>query len=155
MPPRHAKAELDIAAPIELVYRVMVDVRAYSAWNPFVVDVEGAPEQVEIGNLLRLHVRWSDGGSAKADERVTRLSPPRDGRAEMAYRFSGFLDDWNLVRGERVQTLTSLPGGQTRYYTEELFSGLLVAFLPFSRVQDGFERHARALRARAEQLSKG
>lgn len=145
-----AKAEIDIAAPIERVWAVMLDLGAYSAWNPFIVNVEGAPARVEIGSRLHLHVRWRSGGDARSTEVVTRLLPPSEGRAELAYRFTGWLDTLGLVRAERVQTLEALPSGRVRYWTEDAFRGLLTAFLPLADVQDGFERHARALKERAE-----
>lgn len=149
-----ATAEIDIAAPIEVVWSAMLDLHAYPAWNPFIVRVEGAPDVVEIGSRFRLHVRWASGGKASSDEVVTRLSPPSGGGgAELGYRFTGPLDRFGLVRADRLQTLRSLSSGETRYWTEEVFRGLLTAFLPLSAVRDGFSRHARALKARAESMA--
>lgn len=159
-----ARAEIDIAAPIEVVWAVMLDLGAYAAWNPFIVEVEGAPARVEVGSRFRLHVKWAKGGKASSGEVVTRLVPPISTsageaggvrEAELRYRFTGALDALNLVRAERVQALTELPGGQTRYFTEEVFTGLLTVFLPIGDVRDGFDRHARALKQRAESLSRG
>ena len=52
------------------------------------------------------------------------------------------------------QTLEERAGGVTLYRSDETFRGLLASSVPLADVQDGFERHARALKARAEELSR-
>lgn len=141
-----AEAEIEIAAPIEKVWRVMLATERYGEWNPFVVRVDG---EAKLGGRLRLHVRWHSGGGARSDELVTRLEPPRDGRATLAYRFTGLLASLGAVAATRVQSLQS-EGKSTRYHTREEFRGWLSWALPLAKVQAGFDAHARALKARAE-----
>jgi len=57
-----------------------------------------------------------------------------------------------LVRGRRRQELRE-QDGTPGYTTAETLHGLLAAAAPIRKVQDGFERHARALQARAEELA--
>jgi hypothetical protein len=152
-----AKAEIAINAPIEEVFRVMLDLSRYHEWNPFIVSVKGAPAAPKVGDAVRLRVRWSNGGGATSGERITRVEPPAQAadsslRAAFEYVFTGPLDALGLVRATRVQTLDQQPGGPTIYRTTETFHGLLVLFVPLRYVQDGFERHARALKARAESI---
>jgi uncharacterized protein YndB with AHSA1/START domain len=155
---RAAEAAIDIDAPIETVWRVMLDLHAYPEWNPFIVRVLRAPASIEVGSRFELCVRWADGGEARSAEIVTCADAPaasEPGRrtARFAYRFTGPLHSLHLVRAVRVQDLEQLPGQPTRYHTREEFHGLFKAALPMRNIQDGFERHARALKARAESFA--
>ncbi|WAS96814.1 SRPBCC domain-containing protein [Nannocystis punicea] len=150
-----AEATLDIDAPPARVWAVMLDLDRYHEWNPFIVAIDHAGPPAPDA-AMRLHVRWNDGTGASSGERITELvapDGPRPGR--LAYRFTGLLPTFGLVRATRLQQVDPLPGGRSRYFTREEFTGLLTRFLPLAKVQDGFDRHARALKARAEALSGG
>lgn len=150
---RWAHAAATIEAPIDLVWAVMLDLDAYPDWNPFVVRVDGpAGRPPAVGDDLVLHVRWASGRGITSAERVTRLEPP-DGeprRAALEYEFGGPLAALGLVRGRRLQEVEEVDEGATRYRTSERLHGGLAFAAPLGRVQDGFERHALALGARAE-----
>jgi hypothetical protein len=149
-----AQASVEIEAPIELVWSVMIAVASYGEWNPFIVrvDCDGAPA---VGSLLRLHVRWARGGGTVSPEVITRMdAPDASATATLAYRFEGWPHELGLVHGTREQRLDSLGEARTRYTTYERFSGLLARGVPLAKVQDGFERHARALKQRAERLRR-
>lgn len=151
--PGVAEQHLPIDAPVATVWRVLTDVAAYPAWNPFVVRVDGAVGA--IGDTFRLHVRWRDGRETLAGEVLTTLEPPTRGddgvqRATFAYRFTGPLATFGLVRAVRTQTLAQAPGGPTLYTSREPFHGLFARFVPLARVREGTEDMARALRDRAE-----
>jgi hypothetical protein len=151
MAPPIAEVELEIDAPPARVWSIMLDLPAYAAWNPFIVHAASDGPLV-VGRALRLRVRWHDGKTIRSDEVVTELLAPdaTAGPARLAYRFAGWLPTLGLVRATRVQQLESLPGARTRYRSREQFGGALARFVPLSRVQDGFVRHAAALKARAE-----
>jgi uncharacterized protein YndB with AHSA1/START domain len=155
-----AEHSVAIDAPIDVVWSVMTDLPRYGEWNPFVVSItrrDSAP--MRVGTAVSLHVRWSDGGEERTVEVVTRLEPPGRGsssdarRATMEYRYTGWLPRLHLVEGSRLQTLEQAPGGRTVYRTLEVFRGLLAFAVPLAKVQDGFERHAAALAARAQALA--
>lgn len=149
---RTARTEVVIDAPPDEVWRVMLDTDAYGEWNPFIVRVDRlAGREPAVGDDLRLHVRWADGGSVTTVERITALDPPASGSGLLEYDFLGPIAALRLVRGRRRQELTALPDGRTRYVTHETLHGLLSALAPIRKVQDGFERHAQALKQRAEQ----
>jgi hypothetical protein len=144
-----AQCSIEIAAPVEVVWGVMLDLARYGEWNPFIVRID-APPKVEIGSRLLLHVKWADGGGATPGECITRLEPP----SVLEYRFTGPLATFGLVKAGRVQTLTPVGSGHTRYDSREEFRGLLGAFIPLKKVQAGFDQHARALKQRAESLAR-
>lgn len=149
-----ARAEATIAAPIDLVWYVMLDAGAYPAWNPFIVrfDLLGGDEPA-VGDAVRLHVEWHTGGRARATERITALDPPRGGAALLEYAYGGPIAALGLVRGRRRQRLTAIDERTTRYDTDETLTGWASRFAPVAKVQDGFERHAVALRERSEALA--
>jgi uncharacterized protein YndB with AHSA1/START domain len=154
---RSAEATVTIEAPPEVVWGVMLDLDRYPDWNPFVVQVDGpAGRPAAVGDELVLHVRWASGRGVTTHERITRLEPPgAGGRATLEYDFGGPLATLGLVRGRRLQEIDEGPAGSTRYRTAERLHGLLAVAAPIGRVQDGFERHAAALKARAEAVHAG
>lgn len=163
-----ASTSIEIDAPIDVVWAAMTDLRRYHEWNPFIVAIDDAPADPAIGTRLRLHVRWQDGKTVRSWETLTRLDPPAaqepapggnavppgQRTAAMAYEFSSWLARAGFVVASREQTITQQPGGPTVYRTEEAFNGLLGRFVPFANIEDGFRRHARALKQRAEMLAE-
>ncbi|MFT5587671.1 MAG: hypothetical protein ACI9VR_005284 [Cognaticolwellia sp.] len=49
-----------------------------------------------------------------------------------------------------AQRITTLPNGDTRYSSVDVFRGLLSIAIPFARVQKGFEVRAQALKTTVE-----
>lgn len=155
----HPSATIDIDAPIDVVWQVMLDTEAYGEWNPFVVRAE-TPQPAAVGSPIVLHVRWANGKGARSPERITAIEPPAtaaDGTATavLSYRYEGLPSRLRLVRGVRHQRLAQRAGGPTTYATVEEFSGPLVPLAGPGRVADGFRRHAAALKQRAEALAAG
>lgn len=140
-------ASVTIAAPLDVVWRIMLDTTSYPSWNPFVVRAD-TPQPPAVGNPIVLHVVWENGSRARSPERITALER-YDDSALLSYVYEGLPARIGLVRGTRHQRLTAVAGG-TRYDTVEEFSGPLVFLAGPGRVQRGFERHAAALKARAE-----
>ena len=149
-----ARAEATIAAPIDVVWDVMLDAGAYPRWNPFIVrfDLLGGDEPA-VGDRVRLHVEWHTGGRARATERITALEPPTAGAALLEYAYGGPVAALGLVRGRRQQRLTALDDATTLYDTDETLVGWASRLAPIAKVQDGFERHAAALKERSEALA--
>lgn len=155
--PRHPSAAVDIEAPLDLVWQAMLDTRRYGEWNPFVLRVDG-PSPPEVGDPIRLHVEFGNGKRVESPERVTALEPPHDEgavrRATLVYDYEGLPAKLRLVRGRRFQRLSQSGDGPTRYETVEEFRGPLVMLAGPGRVEDGFRRHAAALKRRAEELGR-
>jgi hypothetical protein len=146
-------ASVSIDAPIERVWETMLDTASYGEWNPFVeqADCRFPPQ---AGDPIVLHVRWANGRTTTSPERITVIDPPHDEggvrRATLAYVYEGLPAKLGLVRGTRYQRLSQTPGGPTVYDTVEEFSGPLVKLAGPKRVEDGFRRHAEALKQRCE-----
>ncbi len=158
MPSLRPAASVEIDAPLETVWAVMLDTDSYAEWNPFVVRVETA-QPPAAGNPITLHVRWASGRGSRSPERISALEPPQGDEAGartalMSYVFEGWPAKLGLVRGVRHQRLTQRPGGPTTYDTVEEFSGPLVRLAGPDRVADGFRRHAEALKLEAERRTR-
>jgi hypothetical protein len=148
-----------IEAPIGLVWEVMLDTEHYPVWNPFVVRIDQPRgRRMQVGDPVVLHVRWHTGGHTTSSERVTQLEGPDEHggrRAVLEYQYRGALYGPGLIRGRRRQELARLDQEVTSYSTFEHLRGAMSWAAPIKKVQDGFERHAAALKARAEALHRG
>lgn len=153
----HASVTIGIDAPVELVWAVMLDLDSYAEWNPFIYRVDRGPgltgRPAQVGERFTLQVRFGGGRTVASRERVTAIEAPVDGRARLEYQFYGRLHQLGLVRGRRQQHLNVADGQSTVYSTEETFRGPLRFLLPVRAVQDGFRRHATALKTHAEHLA--
>jgi hypothetical protein len=148
------RASIEIDAALDEVWAVMLDTASYADWNPFVVRAECAADP-QVGDPILLHVRWANGRGTTSPERISVLESPHDDeegvrRATLAYVYEGLPAKLGLVRGTRFQRLSQAPGGPTRYDTVEEFSGPPVRLAGPKRVEDGFRRHAEALRRHCE-----
>jgi hypothetical protein len=148
-------ASVEIDAPLDLVWQVMLDTESYADWNPFVERVE-TPTPPAVGNPIVLHVRWANGRTTRSPERITAIEPPATDddvtTALLSYRYVGLPAKLRLLSAVRHQRVTQRAGGPTTYDTVEEFSGPLVRLAGPGRVADGFRRHAEGLKKRAESL---
>ena len=154
-----AETSLILHAPIMPVWDVMLDFRSYPEWNPFIESIDFASEEPSVGMAITLHVHFNTGDRHSPVERITRIEPPKltsDGviRGTLEYEFSGPMHSLYLIRGKRPQIIESRGPDVTAYHTSEELKGLLAFALPIAAVQDGFERHAVALKTRCESLAR-
>lgn len=138
---------LDIDAPIDVVWSIMIDFADYGRWNPFVVEAQ-ASGRPGMGSPLRLTARMPAGWRTRTRHRITAWSPPDGGAARLGYEVVGPLT--LLVGGARMQTLESLSPTQTRYTSIEAFRGPMARFAPARQVEEGVIRHADGLKWAAE-----
>ena len=155
---RNPSASVVIDAPVDVVWKVMLDTGSYGEWNPFVERADTA-QPAEVGNPILLHVVWANGRRTRSPERITAIEPPTvdasgTATACLSYVYEGLPSRLGLVRGVRHQRLSQGPDGPTTYDTVEEFSGPLVRLAGPGRVADGFRRHAEGLKKRAEELAR-
>lgn len=143
-------AEVEIAAPPERVWDVLVDLPRYPEWNPFTVAVRST---LRPGYPVELTVRMSRFGRTLVQrEEIREVTPPHRLRWGMTLGLRA------LLRAERIQTLEALPGGRTRYRTEDTIAGALgpAVFALFgSSLDEGFAAMARALAVEVERRAVG
>jgi hypothetical protein len=136
--------EIEIAAPVESVWRTLTDFASYPEWNPFLKRVEG---NAAVGE--RLTVRAEAPGGMPMTFRPTVLAATPN--AEL--RWMGRLLTPGLFDGEHSFVLSAVDDRRTRMLHQEQFAGLLVPL--FRRSLDrgtrrGFVLMNEALKRRVE-----
>lgn len=140
------KAEVEINAPAELVWRMLTDFSSYSLWNPYIYPARG---EVRPGAQLELTLRSGDT-SLTYNPIVQTVQPNRE---------LSWSDRMVLGSLERIQTFTITPldAHRVRLESRELFRGILLPFhngLVDSAAQ-GLDQMNKALRTRAELWNLG
>ncbi len=114
-PPKCVRAEVEIDAPIDRVWKILTDTSRYGDWNPFTPRVDTT---LRIGDPIHLQVRLRGERLMHRVETVTRNQPYTLGwEMKMGTR--------SLLYAERVQVLTPLGKERTHYMTEDCFTGWL------------------------------
>lgn len=142
--PREVSASADILAPIEAVWKVLVDFERYAEWNIFTPKVE---TDLQIGSRVRMRVVMPGKFDAERIERINLVE-------------AGETICWGMHMGHpavlcanRWQMLCPLESGETRYVTVDKFSGLLAPFvlaLYGGAMKTGFQSVADHLKQRVE-----
>ena len=138
---------VEIDAPIERVWGILVDVERYGEWNPFTTRVE---TNFEIGSPVDLYVTLGPL-KLRQPERIEAVDPPH------LLVWSTKVGARVLVSARREQRLEALSETRCRYVTTDAFAGLLtpLVMLLFGRlVRRGFNDMARALKRYAEGVAR-
>jgi hypothetical protein len=139
----------EIDAPAAAVWRILTDLSAFEAWNPFIREAHGS---TEVGGTVTMRVRPSLPLPLPFHARILE----RDEGHALRWR-GHVLSRW-LACGDHRFTIEPLGDDRVRFVQRETFSGLLpwLARRRLAReVLHGFDLMNRALAARAyeEELS--
>ena len=141
-------AEVVIDAPIECVWRAIVDVNSYHEWNPLIRSAHGEPI---LGSRIEMLICPPGLMSRSASVEVLAIETQREFR---------WLGRWGLPRildGEHSFFVHALNSTQTQVTQTETFSGILarpLAAIVIPRMKQGFEAMNSALKARCEGLAE-
>ncbi|HEY1970129.1 MAG TPA: SRPBCC domain-containing protein [Pseudonocardia sp.] len=138
---------VEIAAPAEFVWDVLVDYPRYPEWNPYTVAVQTT---LAVDEAIELTLPNPDGspGTFVNREYIRVVDRPRLLRYDTGGEIPGLF-------AVRDQWIVPLSPGRCRYHTTDTFSGEHAARVMHTSgpwVKAGFDSVARALRTRAEQL---
>jgi hypothetical protein len=142
---REIATQIEIGAPPDRVWKVLVDAPRYPEWNPLIVELQGElSESREIKFFFRIPPAPRLPGRA----RLLRVVCGTE------LRWAGqLLSPW-LFRAEHYHLLTRVEGKHTRVTHGEIFSGLAAALAwPLLRAfaRPAYRRFNEALRQRVEQ----
>jgi hypothetical protein len=139
------RTEIEIDAPAERVWQVLIDFTSYPQWNPVMRVVK---REVEPGTRLKVHVRpWRRLGMTFCPTVLT-AEPSRELRWHGQLLLSG------LFAGEHSFTIEPIGKNKVRFIQQEVFTGLLVPLFVLvlqARTRRVFEDMNEALKGRAEQ----
>lgn len=138
---------VEIDAPSEFVWEVLLDYPRYPRWNPYTTAVS---TDLTIGGPIDLTLPKPDGsaGTWVSREYVRVVEPPRLLRYDTGDTFPGLL-------GVRDQVITPLGPGRCSYRTFETFTGKYAPAVFAAQgayVKNGFDSVAHALRERVAEL---
>ena len=143
---RTISAQLEIEAPAEQVWDVLVDFDSYPEWNPFMTEVRGRPLR---GATLHISMRRPGGWRLRFRARVVAAQRP----SLLAWQGRGWAWWPGLLRGERWIAIQSLPGGRSRIEMRTTFTGLLSSLMVWlDRYLASFDEMEQALKRRVEGL---
>jgi hypothetical protein len=133
---------IDIAAPPERVWDILMDFAAWPAWNPFIVEMAG---DAVIGGRLTAHIVPPGQRGMVIRPRVVALEPGRHFAWQGHFLVPGLFDGRHAFRLEPIVN-------GTRFHHGESFGGLLLPFLKgtLAAAETGFRAMNEALKARAE-----
>jgi len=136
-------AEIEIAAPPEHVWTVLVDLASYPQWHPVFLGVSG--QLAEGGKLTVTTTHPANGRTMTAKVKVLTAEPA----TELRWTSSVL----GFMTSERSFTLSPASGG-TRLVQTGTYRGLFSRFpaKTIKRIQDGFEAINQAIKQQAEAL---
>jgi hypothetical protein len=139
------RSEIEIAAPIALVWDVITDLPAYNQWNPFIVEADG--EMIQ-GAVVATTVNFPGNRERTFRRRVSKLAP----RAELRWSWTALLRA--MAHSEQFFQLRESTDNRTRLVVGENLTGLLVPHTQrdLSQVSQGLTLMCQAIKRRAEAL---
>jgi hypothetical protein len=137
-------SSIDIEAPAERVWEMLIDFPAFPSWNPFIVQAEG---QAEVGSRLTLRMQPAVGAAITLRPTVVEVVEGR------RLRWLGRMGIPGLFDADHLFVVEPRGASAARLVQQEQFTGLLVPF--FRRSLDrgtlpAFQAMNVALKGRAE-----
>lgn len=133
---------VDIAAPPERVWAVLVDFDAYPTWNPFIRSISGP---IIVGGRLDAMIAPPGRRGMRFRPKLLVAAPARE------LRWKGHMLIPGLFDGEHFFRLEQTAGG-ARLTHGETFSGVLPALMrasAFEPIEAGFKAMNEALRVKS------
>jgi hypothetical protein len=139
---KELRTEIEINAPPERVWGVLMDFGAYAEWNPFIRRISGEPT---VGSRLEVRIEPPEGRGLTFKPAVRKVQANR----ELAWL--GHLLLPGIFDGEHHLELAPRDGG-TLFVQREEFKGILVPLFGrgLEKTKRGFEQMNAALKRRAE-----
>jgi len=142
---KELRAEVEIEATPETVWRLLADFSSFPDWNPFIRRAQG---QIEPGGRLEIYIQPSGASGRTFRPTLLAVEPERE------LRWLGHLFVPGVFDGEHIFTIEQLADRRVRFVQSEVFRGILVPLLSRSLDRDtlrGFGEMNTALKTRAEQ----
>jgi hypothetical protein len=140
------KNEIVIAAPLETVWDILLDLDQYSMWNPLLYQASG---KVEVGETVIVYAKTGTKDMMFTCK-VTRVDPLR----EFAWRFPVIHPI--LFRGEHIFRIEPIDVDRVKFIDREWFKGLLLPTQAKDLKTNGLLamiEMGKALKDRAERIS--
>lgn len=135
------QATTTINASAQKVWDILVDANGYPDWDPGMVRIEG---NIALGEKVKFFTKFSPDQAFGV--KVTGFEPGK----KMV--FTGGMP-FGLFKSERMHTLTAVGDSETKFHTEETFSGLLYPLFgkKIPDLTESFNNFTVGLKQRSEQ----
>lgn len=141
---QEVRTDIEINAPPEKIWEVLIDFERYDEWNP-VMEIEGSPTE---GTRLDLTLTYPNQSPTKIRPKVATVNEPSE------FRWEGQLFIPHLYDVEHKFVLESFDQGtRTRFIHSESFRGIAVRLINRimgADIQEGFEQMNASLKQRVE-----
>ena len=142
---KEIRTEIDIKAPPEHIWNVLIDFNNYSQWNPFIRQIEGTPT---VGTKLKIFITTIKGKSRSYHPKVTKVEPYHE------LRWFGKSVVPGMFNGERIFVLDQLKPNHVHFIHMEIFTGFLVSLIGDRLDKDMYQSFVKmndALKEKVEQ----
>lgn len=143
---RQLHSEIEINAPAQKVWEILMDFEKYPEWNPFIKSIEG---RAVPGARLKVRIQPLGKKRTTFKPKVLMCEPL------MEFRWLGWLVLPGIFDGEHIFKLESLDDNRVRFIQREEFRGFLAAMIIKSIgdvTEAAFEAMNAALKQRAETI---
>jgi hypothetical protein len=139
--------QIDIHAPAERAWQLLLDFNNYSKWNPFIREINGVPN---VGAKLEIHLHTASGKTRIYKPTITKLEPYH----ELRWYGKSFMP--GMFNGEHIFTIKTLEPNHKQFLHKEIFTGLGVALAGDRLDRDmyqSFEKMNNAFKAKLEEAT--
>ncbi len=141
------RSEIEIRAPLSVVWDVLTNLRAYGEWNPFIVEADG---QMSEGAVIATTVNFPGNRERNFKRRLLKLTP----MTELRWSWTALLKA--MAYSEQFFQLRAVSEERVRLAVGENLAGM---FMPrtqpdLSRVSQGLTLMCQAIKRRAEALHR-
>lgn len=146
---RTIRTSIEIDAPADRVWDILINFDDYLKWNPFITNIQGEAVQ---GAQLEVFIRPSGGKGMTFKSKVIKCEP------NMEFRWKGKLFVPGLFDGEHSFQINPIGDNRVEFVQQENFSGTLVGLvlrMIGKATQQGFEAMNLALKTQAEGEGSG
>ena len=144
---REIRLDIEIKAPISMVWGILIDFNRYPEWNPYLRQVDGEAEE---GHDLDLVVKIPRKPKKKLKTSITLIRP------NAFLSWIGKFHSSLFFEAEHSFELKPSEAGNTWLIQREHFGGLILPFIwrdLAKSTQRGFETMNLALKIRAESMN--
>lgn len=139
LPQKNIYTDIEIQAPTNIVWEVIMDNQSYPQWNPYHVKVDGI---LKVGEELKLEIHKPNNSEIHIEPMVMDVIPFK------LLTWGGGLK--GVFHGKHVFELHRLSEFKTLLIHKETFVGIAIPFAELDTIEEGYNLMNEALKHRVE-----